>query len=78
MPFSIQERNSLLQVKGVGSTVVDRLEQLGISNLKSLAQQDAEIICTEVAALVGTTCWKNSPQARRAIQAAIEFAKSEI
>jgi len=74
MPFSHQERAALLRVKGVGPTVVDRLEQMGIHDLESLAKQDAEVICQEAAALVGSSCWKNSPQARRAIEAAIAFA----
>jgi predicted RecB family nuclease len=76
MAFSLQERESLLAVKGVGPTVVQRLEQIGFSSLKELARADALEVVTSAAGLVGSTCWKNSPQARSAIQAAIDLAKS--
>ncbi|CAI8731550.1 Helix-hairpin-helix domain-containing protein [Pseudomonas chlororaphis] len=75
MPFPLEERQALLKVKGVGETVVARLEQLGIDSLAQLAQADALDIVTQASALVGSNCWKNSPQARAAIQAAIALAK---
>ena len=55
--------------------MVARLEQLGITSLAQLAAADALHIVTQAAALVGSSCWKNSPQARAAIQAAIAMAK---
>ncbi|WP_095161728.1 Pathogenicity locus [Pseudomonas sp. Irchel 3F5] len=76
MAFSPAERAALLAVKGVGPTVVDRLEQLGFHSLAQLSQADALDIVTQAAALVGSSCWKNSPQARAAIQAAIARARS--
>ena len=75
MSFSPEERAALLKVKGVGPTVVGRLEQLGITSLAQLAAADALDIVTQASALVGSSCWKNSPQARSAIQAAIAMAK---
>ncbi|AZD50785.1 helix-hairpin-helix domain-containing protein [Pseudomonas chlororaphis] len=75
MPFPLEERQALLKVKGVGETVVTRLEQLGIDSLAQLARADALDIVTQASALVGSSCWKNSPQARAAIQAAIALAK---
>ncbi|MGN7744193.1 helix-hairpin-helix domain-containing protein [Pseudomonas sp. 22526] len=75
MPFPLEERQALLKVKGVGETVVARLEQLGIDSLARLARADALDIVTQASALVGSSCWKNSPQARAAIQAAIALAK---
>jgi len=75
MPFPLEERQALLKVKGVGETVVGRLEQLGIDSLAQLARADALDIVTQASALVGSSCWKNSPQARAAIQAAIALAK---
>ncbi|AZC20756.1 MULTISPECIES: Pathogenicity locus [Pseudomonas] len=75
MTFSPEERAALLQVKGVGPTVVGRLEQLGIASLAELAGADALDIVTRASSLVGSSCWKNSPQARAAIQAAIALAK---
>ncbi|AZC33425.1 helix-hairpin-helix domain-containing protein [Pseudomonas chlororaphis] len=75
MPFPLEERQALLKVKGVGETLVARLEQLGIDSLAQLARADALDIVTQASALVGSSCWKNSPQARAAIQAAIALAK---
>ncbi|KAA5838672.1 MULTISPECIES: Pathogenicity locus [Pseudomonas] len=75
MPFPLEERQALLKLKGVGETVVARLEQLGIDSLAQLAQANALEIVTQASALVGSSCWKNSPQARAAIQAAIALAK---
>ncbi|AVO61240.1 hypothetical protein [Pseudomonas chlororaphis] len=75
MPFPLEERQALLKVKGVGETLVARLEQLGIDSLARLARADALDIVTQASALVGSSCWKNSPQARAAIQAAIALAK---
>ena len=75
MSFPPEERQALLKVKGVGATVVSRLEQLGFTSLAQLAAADALEIVTQAASLVGSSCWKNSPQARAAIQAAIALAK---
>lgn len=76
MAFPAQEREALLAVRGVGPTVVRRLEQIGFSSLRELAKADTLEILASAAGLVGSTCWKNSPQARSAIQAAIDMAKS--
>lgn len=78
MPFPAHEKQVLLAVKGVGPTVVARLEQLGFASLAALAQADALHIVTGAAAAVGSTCWKNSPQARAAITGAIEAAQRHL
>ena len=75
MAFSAHERTILLAVKGVGPTVVRRLEELGIEDLASLARQDAAALCVATSAQLGSTCWRNSPQARAAITGAIEAAR---
>lgn len=75
MAFSDRERTILLAVRGVGPTVLDRLERIGIDSLESLADSDPRHIVTQVAAMLGTSCWKNSPQARAAIVGAVEAAK---
>lgn len=62
-------------MKGVGPTVVDRLEQVGIDSLDALAATKPEDIVAQVAGMLGATCWKNSPQARAAIVGAVEAAK---
>ncbi len=74
--FSRDERDILLTVKGVGPKVVERLEQLGIATLRELAEQDAKSLCAAASMLAGSTCWKNSPQARAAIAEAIVRAQS--
>ncbi len=75
MGFTDNERSVLLAAKGVGPTVVTRLEQLGFTSLAQLGQADMNEIVSSAAAMVGSACWKNSPQARSAIQAAIDLAK---
>ena len=76
MPFSAEDRALLLSVRGVGPTVIARLEQIGIEDLPALAGQDAGAVCIAASAVVGSTCWRNSPQARGAIAAAIETARA--
>ena len=74
--FPAGERTALLAVKGIGPTVVQRLEQMGFASLRQLARADAGEIVATAAVLAGSICWKNSPQARSAIQAAIDLARS--
>lgn len=76
MGFSADERARLLAVKGVGPTVVDRLEQVGFDSLETLAKTDVDSIVKRIAAMLGTTCWRNSPQARAAIAGAIAAAET--
>ena len=78
MPFSPEERQALLNVKGIGPTVVTRLEQLGYESLAHLSKANTLDIVAQAAAMLGSTCWKNSPQARAAIQAAIELAQARM
>ena len=78
MAFNAAERRVLLAVRGGGPTVVARLEQLGIDRLDLLARQDAVAICTAAAALTGGTCWRNSPQARAAVEGAITAAAGAL
>lgn len=75
MPFSETERSALLSVRGVGPTVVVRLEQMGFHSLAQLSEASLDEIVSAGAAISGSTCWKSSPQARAAIQGAIELAR---
>ena len=59
----------------MGDKVVDRLEEIGIDNLKKLKKSSVEEITNLVAEMLGTTCWKNSPQAKKAIANALSVAK---
>lgn len=72
--FPPDERAALLALWGVGPTVVARFEQMGIASLAQLADADVDLLLAHGAALTGSSCWKNSPQARAAINATIERA----
>lgn len=74
LPFSELEKSALLRVKGVGPKVIERLEQMGFSTLQQLADADVRDILAQGAKLSGSSCWKNSPQAKAAVQAAISAA----
>lgn len=78
MTFTEHERQILLATKGVGPKVIQRLEELGVGGFARLAQADTAVVCAGAAASVGSTCWKNSPQARKAVQAAIDAARFEL
>ncbi|MEC8080974.1 MAG: helix-hairpin-helix domain-containing protein [Pseudomonadota bacterium] len=75
MAFSEQEKAALLEVKGVGPTVVKRFEEVGIDSFAELARYEPKEIAERVASMLRTTCWKNSPQALSAVKSAIERAK---
>ena len=78
MPFSLHDRNILLAVKGVGPTVVKRLEEMGYRTLKKLARADMLEIVSHGAAMTGSTCWKNSPMAKAAVSGAIAAAQKAV
>lgn len=73
--FTSNARARLLAVPGIGPTVIARLEQVGIATLRELASVSTEEVVTRIARHVGSTCWRNSPQAQRAIAAAIDMAR---
>ena len=75
MAFIEQEKQILLAVKGVGPTVVKRFEEIGIHSLAELSQYSADTIAEMVAGMLHSSCWKNSPQAKKAITSAIQCAK---
>jgi len=75
MAFSEAEKTALLEVKGVGPTVVKRFEEIGIGSFAELANFEPQEIAERVAAMLRTTCWKNSPQALSAVKSAIERAR---
>lgn len=73
--FSDNERKYLLTAKFVGETVVARFEQMGIHSLAQLAEMPAQEILERGAELTGSRCWKNSPQAKKAVANAIASAQ---
>ena len=78
MPFTEKEKIALLEVKGVGPTVIKRFEEIGIESFDTLTQYQSSEIAEMVASMLRTTCWKNSPQAKLAIDSAIERAKKGL
>ena len=72
--FSPAERQQMLALKGVGTTVIGRLEELGFNALSQLADEDPVMITLRIAQMIGATCWHNSPQARQAIASIIVLA----
>ncbi len=77
MPFTSAERQALLALKGVGPTVITRLEQLGFESFAHLRQANVLDVVSAASALIGSTCWKNSPQAHLAIQSILTLAKAD-
>ena len=73
--FTPEETQSLLAEKGIGKTVLQRLQQMGLDDVDKLAAADVDDMLQQGAALTGSTCWKNSSQARAAMQAAVDWAK---
>lgn len=78
MAFSESEKQILLAVKGVGPMVISRLEQMGFSSLAQLSEASYDEILISGAALTGSSCWKNSPQAKKAVEGAILAAKQAV
>ena len=75
--LSPEDRAILLSAKFVGPTVLERLESIGLNNLVDIANCDVGLVCTHIAAQLGATCWKNSPQARASISNAREAARAQ-
>lgn len=48
---------------------------MGFDSFAKLAKADVADILFRGAALTGSSCWKNSPQARKAIEAAVGEAR---
>jgi hypothetical protein len=77
MHFSEVERQAMLKLNGVGETVIGRLEQIGFCTLAELKHQNPGDITKQISEMMGSTCWHNSPQAKRAIQAVINLAQQD-
>ncbi|WP_323815619.1 helix-hairpin-helix domain-containing protein [Cellvibrio sp. NN19] len=78
MAFNEHEKAALLELKGVGPTVIKRFEEIGINSFSELATYDATEIAEMVASMLRSSCWKNSPQARSAVTSAINRAKQGL
>lgn len=76
MPFSDSDKTALLALKGVGPTVIQRLEEMGFHDMASLRETTVEEITHMAAQITGSTCWRNSPQAKAAIASVLFYANS--
>jgi hypothetical protein len=72
--FPQREKNEMLAIKGVGPTVISRLEQIGFSSLSQLVGRDPLDITFQISQMMRSTCWHNSPSAKNAITAIVELA----
>jgi hypothetical protein len=78
MKFSAAEKTKMLALKGVGETVITRLEQIGFSSLSELVDVDPAYVTKQISLMMRSTCWHNSPQARNTINAVIQLAQTEV
>lgn len=62
----------------MGKTIINRLQEMGLGDVEKLANADLEQVLEQGSALSGSTCWKNSSQAKQAIQNAIAWAQLEL
>ena len=77
MSFSASEKEKMLALKGVGETVLARLEQVGFSSLSQLADADPAVVTKRISEMMRSTCWHNSPLARNSIQAIVALAQAQ-
>ncbi|UDW83766.1 recombinase RecA [Pasteurella canis] len=77
MAFTETEKQSLLAQKGIGPTILKRLAEMGLDDVNQLANSTTDFILQLGSEITGSTCWRNSPQARKAIETAINWAKAQ-
>ncbi|ATA93003.1 recombinase RecA [Capnocytophaga canimorsus] len=78
MSFTTQQRKELTALKGIGDIFVTRLEQMGLDSVDKLAEASVDFILSAGAAITKSTCYKNSPQARKAAEEAIYWATEKL
>lgn len=76
MGFSQAEYKQLIGQKFVGPKIISRLEQMGLDSFDKLRKISLEEILNNGAQLSGSTCWKNSPQAKTAILNVLSLVNS--
>ena len=75
MPFTPEQTSALLQLPYVGKTVIQRLQEVGLDDVVTLANSDVGEVLEVIAAHLHSSCWKNSPQAKQSISNIIAWAK---
>lgn len=68
------ERTVLLSSRGIGPSVLERLEQVGIDSLAKLRAVGAGAATDAVCEVLGTSAWGNR---RRALENALTWAATE-
>ena len=68
MAFSELEKEQLLELKYVGDKIIERLQQMELDSFEKLRNSNLDEILNKGALLTGSSCWKNSHQAKTAIQ----------
>ncbi|MXN88130.1 recombinase RecA [Pasteurella canis] len=77
MAFTETEKQSLLAQKGIGPTILKRLAEMGLDDVNQLANSTPDFILQLGSEITCSTCWRNSPQARKVIETAINWAKAQ-
>lgn len=77
MAFSETERQQLLELKFVGTKIIDRLEQMELDSFDKLRNATLDEILSKGALLTGSTCWKNSHQAKTAIDNILHLVRQQ-
>ncbi|WP_392560925.1 hypothetical protein RHO12_06905 [Orbus sturtevantii] len=77
MAFSQSEYNQLINLKYVGAKIIERLEQMELDSFDKLKQTTLDDILSQGALLSGSTCWKNSHQAKTAILNILSLVNSK-
>ncbi|NUF49307.1 helix-hairpin-helix domain-containing protein [Gilliamella sp. ESL0250] len=67
MAFTETERQQLMELKFVGAKIIERLEEMNFDSFGKLRNASLDEILNKGALLTGSTCWKNSHQAKTAI-----------
>ncbi len=62
MPLNAEQQQSLLAQRGVGATVLTRLQQMGLDDIAKLAAADVDDILQQGAVLSGSTCCAQQPR----------------
>ena len=75
MPFSPEQISELLQLPFVGKTVIQRLQEVGLDDVPTLANSDVAEVLAVIAAHLHSSCWKYRPQAKQSINNVIAWAK---
>lgn len=78
MAFTKEEKQELLKVSFVWEKVISRFEEVWYDSFEKLRSIDSSSLCELIGEYLNSSCYKNSPQARKAISWAIECAKNNV